>query len=249
MVRLPFDRNARAGRERTSVSRRCVKQHFLSRALIRDHGRPHDVHAAAAIDVHGRTVVRTALQHPPILADAHRWAGHPGRHQCRERDVAKISGVDVPPRKVHRSAGAGDDGRLAAVTHACGQRRGRGRVVDHCRVQIGELRHTGGVAARLSHRTMPMGVFDLRIRRKPPVIEPHDVDVTRGVGPHRVPPAVARRIGARHERRCAECSAGVVGPRPQQHGACGPFGRPDDDRSTAVRRPVEPERCAAAAPR
>src|SRR5476649_1956990 len=81
--------------------------------------RPDYVNAVLPIDRDGRTILRTPIDRPLVLAHAHGWrerlpviAGH------REGDVPDVAGVHVPPRRVDGSVRSGRQRSLAAVADA-----------------------------------------------------------------------------------------------------------------------------------
>ena len=114
-------RNPRARGERAAVARRGVEQRAFGIGAV-NHRRPHQVHSP---------VPSTAIAGPssgqPLMAQASSLTRTGARERAaavgreRERDVADVARVDVPPCGVQRVAGPGGQGGLAAVAHARGQ--------------------------------------------------------------------------------------------------------------------------------
>src|SRR5262245_26229868 len=126
MTGRTFDRDSLSWRERPAVAARRMKQRErrLSVAVrTTDERWPKCVDDVVRADSERRPVLGAAVENPAVAAHADRCCERStsiaGR---RERNVAEIARVHVPPRGVDRAIRACCDGSFAAVAHAAGER-------------------------------------------------------------------------------------------------------------------------------
>src|SRR3989304_4224524 len=161
MVRLALCRQTVSRRERAAIARRRVEERDGRLGPWRRPAhecRPDDLDDVLAIDRYRRAILRTAVEHPPILADAR------GSRECApsvsrqaEGDVANVARIHMTPRGVQRTVGTRGERGLAAVADAAGQRDRRNRSIQPREIQLRELqlRHDVCLLWRTGVRMLP----------------------------------------------------------------------------------------------